>query len=124
MAAITVQTMKAPFDVVSAGGITFTWTVGNTGGDTIAITGREILLIWNSSATTTYTVTISSQVDSQNRTGDITAYSLALGEFAYFTGGLTNQPGWKNTSTGLITITPSNAAIKWALLKLPNGYPA
>ena len=123
MAAITTQTMKAPFDAISAGNLQFTWTAGNTGGDTITITGREILLAWNSGASS-YTVTIASQVDAQNRTGDISAYSVAAGEFIAFTGGLTNQPGWKNTSTGLITITPSNVAVKWAVLKLPNGYPA
>ena len=123
MAAISTQTMKAPFDTVSAGQITFTWTAGNTGGDTITITGREVLLAWNSGASP-YTVTIASQVDEKNRTGDITSYSLAAGEFLYFTGGMTLAPGWRNVSTGLITITPSNAAVKWAVLKLPNGYPA
>jgi len=123
MALISTQTMKAPFDAVTAGGIHFTWTAGNTGGDTVTITGREILLIWNSGASP-YTVTIASQADEKGRTGDISAYSLAAGEFAYFTGGLTNGSGWKNPSTSLLTITPSNAAVKWAVLKLPNGYPS
>lgn len=123
MAAITIQTMKAPFFAPTAGQIHFTWTAGNTGGDTVAVTGREILLIWNSHAVTGYTVTITSVADEQSRTSDITTYALAAGEFACFTGGLTNSPGWKNTSTGLITITPSNASVKWAVLKLPDGYP-
>ena len=123
MALITPVTMKAPFDTISAGGMTFAFTVGNVGGDTIAITGREILLIYNIHATIAYTVTIASQADEKGRIGDITAYSLAALEFACFTGGLTNSPGWKNLSTGLITITPSNASIKWAVLKLPAGYP-
>lgn len=121
MAAITVQNMKGPFDVISAGNLTPTWTAGNTGGDTFAVTGREIILIWNSGASP-YTVTITSQVDEKNRTRDITTYSLAAGEVAYFTGGLTNSAGWKDTN-GLINITPSNVAVKWAFLKLPAGYP-
>jgi len=123
MALITTQSMKSPFAAVTAGQITFVWTAGNVGGDTIGITGRELLLVWNSGASP-YTITITSQVDEKNRTGDITTYSLAAGEFAYFTGGLTNAPGWKSPSTNLITITPSNASVKWALLQLPVGYPS
>jgi len=115
--------MKGPFDTIAAGNLHFTFAAGNTGGDTVAITGREILLIYNIHATIAYTVTIASQADEKGRIGDITAYSLAALEFAYFTGGLTNSPGWKNLSTGLITITPSNASIKWAVLKLPAGFP-
>jgi hypothetical protein len=115
--------MRAPFAAnPTAGQIHFTWTAGNTGGDTITITGREIVLAWNSGASP-YTVGVTSQIDGQNRTGDISAYSLAAGEFAYVSAGLTNAPGWKNQSTGLLTITPSNAAVKWAVLQLPVGYP-
>lgn len=123
MALIATQTIRDPFAAVpTAGQIHFTWTAGNTGGDTILVTGREILLVWNSGASP-YTVTIASAADDKGRTGDISAYSLAAGEFAVFGGGLTNRLGWKNQSTNLITITPSNTAVKWALLKLPDGYP-
>lgn len=124
MALLTTQTMRSPFAAVpTAGQIHFTFAAGNTGGDTITVTGRELVLIYNSHATTAYTFTISSTVDANNRTGDITTYSLAAGEFAYFTGTLTNAAGWKNASTGLLSVTVSNAAIKWAVLQLPSGYP-
>lgn len=123
MALITTQTMKLPYDTVTAGSLHFTWTAGNTGGDTVTLTGREIVLMWNSGASPR-TVTITSQVDEKGRTGDITAYALATGEFGCFTGGLTNSPGWRNTSTGLVTITPSHAEVKWAVLKLPAGSPS
>jgi hypothetical protein len=122
MALIPTTTMKAPFDTVSAGQITYAYTAGSVVADTIAVTGREIVLIYNSGASP-YTVTITSEVDEKNRTGNITTYSLAAGEFAYFTGCLTNAPGWKNQSTGLLAIVASNAAVKWAVLKLPAGYP-
>jgi hypothetical protein len=124
MALIATQTMKKPFDAISAGNLTFTLTAGNTGGDTIAITGREILIVFNSDGASARTFTIASQADEKGRTGDITNYSLAVGEYAAFAGGLTNSPGWKNPSTNLITITPSNAAVKWAVLKLPDGFPS
>ena len=123
MALITTQTMKGPFDAITAGLATLTLTAGNTGGDTFTVTGREILLVQNSHATNAYTITITSVADERGRTGDITNYSLAAGEIAIFGIGLTNSPGWKNTSTQLITITPSNASIKWAWVKLPAGYP-
>lgn len=122
MALQTTQTMKGPFDAVTAGSLHFTWTAGVTGGDTVTLTGREIILAWNSGASP-YTVGFTSQVDEKGRTGDITAYSLAAGEFMCFTGGLTNSPGWKPSSQ-LITITPSNVAVKWAVLKLPAGQPS
>ena len=122
MALIAPITMKGPFDVVTAGLITFAFTAGNTGGDTFSITGREYIIIQNTGVGAR-TFTITSIADEKNRTGDITAYSLAAGEFAYFSGGLTNSPGWKNVSTGLLTITPSHAEIKYAFFKLPAGYP-
>ena len=122
MALIPTTTMKGPFDAITAGGITFTWTAGNTGGDTFTVTGREILLAWNSGASPR-TFTITSVADEKGRTGDITAYAIATGEFAYFPGGLlAGSAGWKN-SQGVITITPSHAEVKWAVLKLPAGTP-
>ena len=122
MALITPITMKSPFEAVTAGTITFAFTAGNTGGDTISITGRELIIIQNTGVGAR-TFTIASQADEKGRTGDITAYSLAAGEFAYFTGGLTNSIGWRNVSTGLLTITPSHAEVKYAVLKLPAGVP-
>lgn len=123
MAAISIQTIKGPFDTIAANGADFTFGAGTTGaGDTIAATGREIILAQNSSGSTAYTLTITSVADEKNRTGDITTYSLAANEFAAFGVGLTNKQGWKNGS-GLIAVTVENAAIKWAVLRLPPGYP-
>jgi len=70
-----------------------------------------------------YTITIASEVDEQNRTGDITTSSLAAGEIAVFGVGLTNSTGWKDSATGLIAVDVENAAIKWGILRLPTGYP-
>lgn len=122
MALIPTITMKSPFEAVTAGGITFAFTAGNAGGDTITVTGRELIIIQNIGVGAR-TFTLASQADEKGRTGDITAYSLAAGEFAYFTGGLTNSIGWRNVSTGLLTITPSHAEVKYAVLKLPAGTP-
>lgn len=124
MAAITIQTMKGPFEAVAANGIDMTFAAGTTGaGDTIAATGREIIIAWNSHAVTAYSFTVTSIADEQNRTSDITTYNLDAGEYAILGIGLTNSPGWKNASTGLIAVTVSNAAVKWAVVRLPAGFP-
>jgi hypothetical protein len=121
--AITVQTMKAPFAVLSAGDLDFTLAAGDTAGSTFVGTGRELVVIYNPTGGSTYTVTITSVANDKNRTGTITAYSMAAGDHVAWTGGLTNSPGWKNASTGIITITVSNAAVLIAVLRLPAGYP-
>lgn len=124
MAALTITTIKAPFATIAANGADFTWTAGNTGTDTIAATGREIVLVWNTDGANPYTCTIVAEDDEKGRAEDIGPYSLAAGEFAAFGVALTNSPGWKDASTGLITVDVENAAVKWAVLKLPDGYPS
>lgn len=122
--AITKQTALAPFATVSAGTLDYTYAAGDVAGSTFTCTGRELLLISNPAGGSTYTVTITSTVDEKNRTGDITSYSMAAGDFVVWTGGLTNSPGWKNSSTGIITVTVSNAAVLLAVIVLPTGYPS
>lgn len=123
MAALTVQTIKGPFETYSANSADVTFAAGATGaGDTFVCTGREILVALNSDPTNPYTVTITSIADEKGRTGDITTYSLAAGEYGVFGVGLTNSLGWKSTA-GTIAVTVSNAAVKWAVLRLPAGYP-
>ena len=121
--ALTVQTMLAPFATVTAGALDFTMAAADVTGNTFVCTGRELVVIYNPSGGSTYTVTITSVVDDKNRTGDITTYSMATGDHVVWTGGLTNSAGWKNASTGVITITASNAAVLIAVLRLPAGYP-
>jgi hypothetical protein len=124
MTAFTPNTLKGPFDTITAGSATVTLTAASAGADTFVCTGRDLILVQNSHAVTAYTVTITSIADEKGRTGDITTYSLAAGEIAVFGCGLTNSPGWKNASTGVITITASNASVKVSILRLPAGYPS
>lgn len=123
MAALTITQIQGPFELISANEADITFTAGDTGTDTIATNGRDIILAWNTHGSTPYTVTIASEIDETNRTGDITTYSLAAGEIAVFGVGLTNSAGWKDATTGLITVDVENAAVKWAILRLPTGYP-
>ena len=121
MPALTVQTIKGPFETIAAGGADFTLAAGATDGDTFQCTGREILIVFNSGAAP-YTITITSVDDEKGRSEDIATYSLAAGDYAVFGVGLTNAKGWKNAS-GLIALDVENVAVKWAVLRLPAGYP-
>lgn len=122
MPAISPQELNLPFATITAGIADFVWTAGNTGGDTFACTGREVLLFWNPAGGSTYTVTVTSQADDKGRTGHITTYSMAAGDFVAFAVGLTNEKGWKDSSN-LINVVVSNAAVSVAILRLPAGYP-
>lgn len=120
--AITVQTMKGPFEAISAGGADFTLAAGTpSDGDTFVCAGRDILICQNTDSGA-QTVTVTSVVDEKNRTGDIATYSIGAGEFAIFSIGLTNSQGWKS-SAGKVRITVSDAKVKVAVLRLPSGYP-
>jgi hypothetical protein len=121
--ALTVQTLKAPFAVLSAGDLDYTMAAADVAGNTFVCTGREIVLIYNPAGGSTYTVTITSVANAKNRTGTITAYSMAAGDFVAWTGGLTNTPGWKVAGTGVVTLTANNAAVLIAVVRLPAGYP-
>lgn len=121
--ALTIQTAKAPFAALSAGDLDFTFAAADVTGNTFVCTGRELVIIYNPAGGLTYTVTITSIANAKNRTGDITAYSMAAGDYVVWTGGLTNAAGWKVAATGVVTITANNAAVLIAVVRLPAGYP-
>lgn len=121
--ALTVQDIDAPFAAVSANSLDFTFAAGDVAnGNSFQCTGREVLLVLNSDGANPYTFTVTSVDDEKGRSEDITTYSLAAGEYAAVGIGLTNAKGWKQTS-GLVYLACSNAAIKFAVLRLPAGYP-
>ena len=116
--ALTVQTAKTPFEAINAGEAKFTMAASDVvNGNSYAVTGKELLIAFND-GTAAYTVTIDSVADEKNRTGDITSYSMAAGDYAAFTVGMTNDKGWKQTG-GVIHVDTNNAGIKLAVLRLP-----
>ena len=93
----------------------FTFTAADVANfEEVALTGKELVLAINSDPTNPYTVTIESVVDDLGRTGDITTYSLAAGEYAVF--GPFTLEGWRQ-SNGKLNFKGSNAAIKFAVIK-------
>jgi len=119
---VTVQAVLAPFAVYSTGGADITFAAATqTDGDTFACTGRELLLVHNSSTSAPHTINIVSVDDETNRAGDITAY-LHAGDYAVFGVGLTTSKGWMSGAK-TVRFTASNAALKVAVIRLPAGYP-
>ena len=79
--------------------------------------GRQLILIWNNSATTTYNITITSVGTSlQNRSGDQTQASLAANSI-YITQ-IFPQDGWQQ-SNGMIYFQATNANILFAVVTVP-----
>lgn len=76
--------------------------------------GNDLLVAYNSGASPR-TITITSVADEKGRTGDITTYSLAAGEFAVF--GPLKKAGWMQ-SDGKIYMEASHAEVKWAIVAL------
>jgi hypothetical protein len=83
-----------------------------------ALNGPVLLLVRNDHATLAKTFTLTSSPDARKRTGDITTYSLAVGESGAF---LINQlDGWRQASDGMLYFAGSDALIKFACIN-PNG---
>lgn len=74
----------------------------------------DIVLAWNTHATTAYTVTLTSIADGHKRTGNVSAYQLEAGDVAVF--GPFEQEGWRQTD-GYFYLEANNAAVKFAILK-------
>lgn len=97
----------------------FTWTAsGADFGDGFSFTntGREVILIRNDNAGA-QTITVSSVVDKYNRTGDITTYSVGIGEYAWF--GPFKPDGWNQTGSSLLYAAVTAADLYIAVMRLP-----
>lgn len=116
---LTVQQSPSVYSTIAADGADVTMTAGDaSNGNDFVSSGDEIVIVQNTHATLAYTVTFTSVADSLNRTGDITAYSLAAGEIACF--GPFPAHGWRYTGNK-IRVTVSNASIKLGLVRIPTN---
>ncbi len=101
---------------ITAGAAAFVFTAADvTNKNSFPCTGRELVLIENTDSGA-HTVTITSVVDGQNRTGDITTYSLAAGAFAVL--GPFHNSGWQQAD-GNIYLEATDATVKFAIVRLP-----
>jgi hypothetical protein len=100
-----------------AAGAALVWTAADVAnGNKVALTGKELVLAWNTHATTPYTVTMTSAADGLGRTKDITTESIAAGDIHQF--GVPQLEGWRQ-SDGTLSLNAENAAIKFAIVRLP-----
>lgn len=85
-------------------------------GDQVLLTGREIIIAYNSHASTTYTLAVTSVADPETgRTGDISATNIAAGAFKMI-GPLASE-GWRQTD-GYLYLNANNASIQFAVIRL------
>jgi len=111
--AIAVQSMPSPW---SQTGTALTMTAADVAnGNHFVLTNTTIVTAQNTGGSA-YTVTIDSIADAKyGRSGSVTAQSLAAGEIRSFR---IVADGWANTSTGYVTLSASNAAVKFGLMVL------
>lgn len=119
-AAITVTTLVTQYPTlpVTALSLDIAFVAGDaSNGNDWSASNGDVLVMWNNLlAGSTRTVTITSVIDAAtNRTGDITAYSMAVTIHSAVR--FSNIRGWANTSTGKILATPSHLDVKFAVLR-------
>lgn len=112
--AITPITPIGPFPAlpVAANSLDFAYTAGDAvNGNTIDFGGASRMLVCFQNVNAgAQTFTLQSALDSFNREGDITAYSLAAGEFGAF---MVTRNGWRQSDNDLY-IDVSHADVKIA----------
>ena len=100
---------------VSALALNFVFTTADSVNfDQFNLTGRELILIRNSTGGA-LTVTFESVADEFGRTGDITTYSVGAGLFACLWVG--KIPGWNNA--GQFFMRSSASTMDYAVIKIP-----
>lgn len=98
----------------TTGGTPITWQAADTTNfEQVSLTDKDVLLVWNSHASTGYTYTVNSVADEYGRTGDMTTIAIAAGVFHVIGNGM--AAGWLQT-TGKLNLQASNASVKWAVI--------
>src|SRR5689334_22536035 len=110
----TSLTPHQPTTIIPTSGSTLTFTAADVAnGNQFTPSGRDLIIAYNSHATTSYNWTLTSY-PYRGRSGDVGPESIAAGAFKYVVIG---TPGWKQTD-GKIYLSGENAAIKFAVVDL------
>lgn len=118
-AVMTITSMPAKYPTlpISANGLDVAFTAAGASfalGHEYAITGKEILIVRNGNVGA-QTVTITSCADPYNRTGNITTYSIGVGEYAIFP--QFQLTGWQQAD-GYLWVDFSAADEEYIVLRL------
>ncbi len=116
---LTVQDIIGGYPVtpLTAEAADFVWTTAGADfadGAHFPHTGKEIILVRNDNVGA-QTVTINSSVTAENRLGNITTYSVGIGEYVMF--GPFPVHGWRQT-TGFMTIAASATDVFFAIIRI------
>lgn len=116
---VVAQTTPGPYPTLQptpGSDLVETASVPADGMYTAIVDGKTLVLVHNTHATDPHTVTFNSSLDvPYNRSGDITAYSLAAGKMRFF--GPFKLTGW--STGGNLNIDTDDATIKLAVITLP-----
>ncbi len=111
---LTKTTIPSPY---AGAGVAVTMTAADTTNqNSFPLTGREIVIAWNSGASSR-TVTITSVDDRYGRSEHITAEAIAAGAIRVYGPGLALE-GWQQTD-GSLYLEANNAEVKFGILTLP-----
>ena len=117
-AALTAQTTPGAYPSlpIGANSLDLAWYAGDNvnGNEATIIEGKTLVLADNTDAAA-QTITFTSVNDAYGRPGDITAYSIGIGEFAIF--GPFKAAGWAHS--GKLWIDVSDADVKLCVITLP-----
>jgi hypothetical protein len=109
--------LKYPVLPITANALDFAFTPAGADfadGASFPMTEKEILIVHNANAGV-QTVTITSVIDPYSRTGNITSYSLGIGEYAVFP--QFQKAGWVQ-SDGTLWFAASATDVEFAVLRL------
>jgi len=115
---ITVQTPKGPTPgTITANLLDLTFTAADaSNGNQALFTGNRMLVVWRNSGAGARTVTITSVADPRNnRSGDVSAFSIGAGEYGGF---IVERAGWEQ-SDGYLYFTAEHAEVLYAVLAIP-----
>lgn len=117
MARTSLTPVSAPGSYAAAGTV-FTWTAADaTNGNAFTLTGKQLVLAYNSDTAAAHSVTVTSVADEYGRTGNITADSIAIGAYKMY--GPFKLPGWLQTD-GNLYISADDALILFAVITIPD----
>lgn len=112
---LTKSSLPGPYNYT---GVTVTFAAADVANkNRFVLTGKEVVLAWNTAAVASGTVTITATADPYGRTQSITGITLDAGEMFVF-GPFTNRQGWLQTD-GYLYLEASAVEVKFAVLVIP-----
>jgi hypothetical protein len=114
---VTRTTPLGPYPTLqpAANALDLTVTAADTVNYNQILLDCPMLVIAQNTGASDYTVTITSAVDAQNRTGDITTYTISADDILVFR--IDQYTGWRQ-SDGYLYLQASNAAVKLAAIRI------